>query len=177
MSHIDSYDHEYVGHLGYLPIYHPLQEIERGRWGDYDFGADPTNLILGGGSGEHPGLVLHKLECFVTKFLLDQISDEEEAALSEDDKEYIINLAFINYAEIFEFCEWRIDDISSFHKMAKSDAMRSPVAKDETVEEWLMKSIGELVYYSLPELNPEHDRLQKIFADFTIFPIMRNVSI
>ena len=48
MSYIDSFDHEYIGSLGYLQIYRPLQEIKGDKWGEYDFSAKPNNLILGG---------------------------------------------------------------------------------------------------------------------------------
>ena len=51
MSHIDSYDHEYIGRFMYLPVYHPLQEVERYKWGEEDFGFTPANLVIGGGSG------------------------------------------------------------------------------------------------------------------------------
>ena len=73
MSYIDAYDHEYIGSLGYLPIYRPLQVIDGDKWGGYDFSATPDNLVLGGGSGEHPGLVVHKPGSLVAKFLYDQI--------------------------------------------------------------------------------------------------------
>ncbi|MHA7101279.1 hypothetical protein [Roseivirga pacifica] len=177
MSHIDSYDHEYIGHLGYLPIYHPLQEIEKVKWGDYDFGADPTNLVLGGGSGEHPGLVLHKLECFAAKFLLEAITEKQEASLSDEDREYLADLALPNYTEVFEFCEWRVDEFSSLHEMAKTGVTGEPLKEDQRVEEWLLLSIGELIHYSLPELNPEKERLDQIFGQFDFYPFMENVSI
>ena len=177
MSYIDSFDHEYVGQLGYLPIYHPLEAIEQTKRAAYDFGADPTNLVLGGGSGEHPGLVLHRLECFVAKFLFDQISVEDEKLMSEEDRDYVLDLAFVNYPELLEFCEWRISEISRFHEMAKSPTMSTPLMEEEAVEDWLIKSIGELVYYSLPELNPEHEKLKGIFEDAEPRPTMRNVLI
>lgn len=179
MSYIDSFDHEYIGQLGYLPIYHPLETLDRVKWGNYDFGADPTNLVLGGGSGEHPGLVLHHLESFVAKFLLDRITEDDEKLMSKDDKAFVIDLAFVNYSELLEFCDWRISEIARFYEMAKSPAMGRPldVEEDEMMEEWLVKSIGELVYYALPELNPQHKRLSKIFEDCEIHPVMRNVLI
>jgi len=177
MSYIDSFDHEYIGQLGYLPIYHPLETIERVKWGDYDFGADPTNLVLGGGSGEHPGLVLHHMESFVAKFLLDRITEDDEKLMSEEDRTFVVDLAFVDYSELLEFCDWRISEIANFYEMAKSSAMGSPLDGDEMMEEWLVKSIGELVYYSLPDLNPEHARLSKIFEDCEIHAVMRNVTI
>lgn len=178
MSYIDSFDHEYIGQLGYLPIYHPLETLERVKWGDYDFGADPTNLVLGGGSGEHPGLVLHHLESFVAKFLLDRITEDDEKLMSEEDRSYVVDLAFVNYSELLEFCDWRISEIANFYEMAKSSAMANPLDEgdDEMMEEWLVKSIGEFVYYCLPDLNPQHERLSQIFEDCEIHPIMRNVT-
>lgn len=175
MSYIDCYDHEYIGSLGYLPIYHPLQEINGGsKWGDYDFNATPKNLVLGGGSGEHPGLVLHKLECIVAKFLYDQISEEEDDTLSKKDQDFIVDLAYQD--DILEFCDWSIKQYATLSEMAASLAFNTPVSEDENVEDWLCKSIGELIYYSLQELNPNHDRLTQIFSNFDIQPIMRNVS-
>ena len=47
MSYIDSFDHEYIGHLGYLPLYHSLVEVEGDKRGSYDFSASPQNLVLG----------------------------------------------------------------------------------------------------------------------------------
>ncbi len=41
MSHIDSFRHQLVGYLGYLPVYHPLEEI------DGDFRCSPRQLVLG----------------------------------------------------------------------------------------------------------------------------------
>jgi hypothetical protein len=131
MSYIDCFDHEYIGRLGYLPIYRPLQVIEGEEWGAYDFSATPDNLVLGGGSGEHPGLVIHKLECAAAKFLYYHIDEE--------------------------------------HK-------ENPLKDDEEVEDWLIKSIGELVYFSLHELNSEHLRLAEIFAPFQIWSSMGNVA-
>lgn len=174
MSYIDSFDHEYIGYLGYLPIYRPLEEIKGDKWGGYDFSANPGNIILGGGSGEHPGLVVHKLECVAAKFLYDQITDEEEERIPKRDTDYLIDLCYAD--DILEFCSWSINQYASLKEMAESKSFMTPLGEDEKVEEWLCKSIGELVFYSLTDLNPEHDRLTAIFSLFNIVASMRNVA-
>jgi len=173
MSYIDSYEHEYIGSLGYLPIYHPLQEIEGDDWGGYDFSASPGDLILGGGSGEHPGLVVHKLESSAAKFLYDQLTEEEEESLAKSDKEYLLNLCYAD--DVLEFCDWTVRQYANLTAMAASEAFGSPLEEDEAVEDWLRKSLGELVYYSLPELNPEHEKLAAMFSRFSIDATMHNV--
>lgn len=173
MSYIDCYDHEYIGHLGYLPIYHPLEEIKGEAWGGYDFSATPKDLVLGGGCGEHPGLVVHKLESLAAKFLYDQITEKEAASLPQEERDYVVDLCHMD--NLFEFCGWSVRHYAALTKMASSDAFMAPLGEDEAVEEWLGKSLGELVCYSLEELNPEHNRLVRIFSDFPIRATMRNV--
>ena len=95
MSYIDGFDHEIIGTLGYLPIYHPLETIEGdGGWGAYDFSATPQNLVLGGGSGEHPGLVVHHLPTLAARFLLDSLTEAQAETLSRDESEYVDELYY-----------------------------------------------------------------------------------
>ncbi|MGY5956774.1 hypothetical protein ACUY4R_000817 [Kosakonia sp. BK9b] len=174
MSYIDSYDHEWIGELGYLPIYHPLQNIEGEGRGAYDFSATPENLVLGGGSGEHPALVVHQLPSLAAIFLYDQLSEEEEAALGAEEKAFVEDLCFA--AEPLEFCGWRVGDFARLQAMAESPAFMHPVTAEEEVENWIEKSLGELIWYALPDLNPHHQALQTIFQHVQIYPSMRNVS-
>jgi len=176
MSHIDSYQHEYLGQLGYLPIYHYLELVEA-PWGVYDFGATPENLVLGGGSGEHPGLVLHDFEHFVFHFLFYQLREEEQEELKDkryaDLKEYF----YKDNNRLLEFCQWGVVTYVDFDKMARSERMETPCGEDESVEDWLLMSIGELIYYSLPEMNPKQDELNAIFEPYDISPVMQNVKL
>lgn len=172
MSYIDCFDHEYIGNLGYLPIYHPFVNIEGGKWGDSDFSATPQNLILGGGSGEHPAIVVHKLECLVAKFLDDQLGDEDEPEYGND----FLDQFFINYEEMFEFCGWKAGHFHNLVEMAKSTSFYSPIEDEFDLGEWLVKSLGELIFYSLPELNSQQEKLKKIYGNFEIAPTMQNVK-
>jgi hypothetical protein len=66
MSHIDTINHSVVGTFAGISVYHTLQDID-GK--DYDFSATPKNLVIGGGSGEHPGMVIQDLDFCVWEFL------------------------------------------------------------------------------------------------------------
>ncbi len=171
MSYIDIFQHEYLGHLGYLPIYHPLENIEEGG----DFNATPANLILGGGSGEHPALVIHHLESLVAHFLSEQISDQELDKIPKEDRDFFCDLLSF-YSDSLEFCGWSVDRYIALNKMAKSTAFITALKKKQSVEEWLCLSLGEFVFFSLPELNAHHERLVKIFSPFCIPASICNVS-
>ena len=145
MSHIDSFKHEIVGHLGYLPVYHPLEEI------DGDFVCDTNQLVIGGGSGEHPALVIENLASAVAYFLNEEIGEIKELKSWE-----AIIAPFINYnlSDLLTFYEWDIARYSSFHEMSKSDALPSP-SNGNDIERWLVLGIGEFVFFSLPHLAEE----------------------
>lgn len=64
MSYIDQADHSHVGSFLDIALYHPLTTIT----GD-EFHADKTNLVIGGGSGEHPGMVVKNLDYCVMTYL------------------------------------------------------------------------------------------------------------
>lgn len=180
MSHIDSYEHEYLGAFGYLPIYRALKSFgEETPWGDYDFGADPDSLILGGGSGEHPGLVVHELASCVAQFLYHQADDDFKEELDDDEYQYLRTFIFRQNSDILEFCEWPLDKYVDFGEMLRSDRMVTPYDEESDVEgmmeDWLIRNMGEFVYYSLPDLNPEHDKLKAMFKGIEIRPLYENV--
>lgn len=175
MSYIDSFDHEYIGNLGRLPLYHPLQIIDGDGWGCHDFSATPENLVIGGGSGEHPALVIHHLPSLVTRFLAKQLTEAEEATLSETEKAYIDALFFTDNR--LEFCGWAVSDYAHLQKMAENSLFMHPLTEDMTAEEWIELSVGELVFFALPDLNPEHQALYDLFSRFDIRPTMGNITL
>ncbi len=175
MSYIDSFDHELIGYIGYLPVYRVLEVIHGDSWGGDDFSATPDNLILGGGSGEHPALVVHQLASLVVRFLYDQITEDEAQALSQDEQDYLHHWYYAG--NTLEFCQWSVRQYADLQQMAASTAFITPLSEQQEVENWLMLTLGELIYYALPELNPEHHKLAAMFKRFDIRPTMRNVSI
>jgi hypothetical protein len=175
MSYIDSIDHEFIGKIGYLPIYHPLENLEGEQRNHQDFSATTQNLILGGGSGEYPSLVFHKLSSVVSRFLYFNLTEQEMDLLSEEEEDYICSLYYVDTDEILEFCGWTARQYSDLLEMSRSKLLGTPLSEDEDVEDWLIRSIGELIFFSLKDLNPEHERLEAIFKRFGISAYMNNV--
>ena len=174
MSYIDTFDHEYLADLGYLPIYRPLVRVDGGHWGSYDFSATPENLILGGGCGEHPGLVLHNLGSVAATFVYAQLTEEEEDTLPQDTQHKLLDLF---YAEgRLEFCSWSIEQYANLRDMAQSPAMSTPLSDGQKVEDWLIQSLGEFIWFSLPDLNPHQDFLLQVLDGRELPAPIRNVK-
>ncbi len=142
MSHIDSFKHELVGMLGYLPVYHPLEEII----GDYKCG--PNKLLLGGGSGEHPALVIENLTSAVAYFLDEEILTNPDL---KDWEKIIAPFIDIPLADLITFHDWSIDRYHSFFEMTKSVVLPNP-RKEEDTELWIILGIGEFIFFSMPQL-------------------------
>ena len=60
MSYIDTFDHEFIGFIAGLPIYLPLETVTASDIPS-EFGCSPQNLIIGGGDGEHPAIIVTDL--------------------------------------------------------------------------------------------------------------------
>jgi hypothetical protein len=58
------------------------------------------------------------------------------------------------YSELFEYASWRVHDFHSFYERCSSLALNLPYDADGSLsfEDWLAISIGELVWFSLPDL-------------------------
>ncbi|WP_051304708.1 hypothetical protein [Chitinilyticum litopenaei] len=171
MSYIDTFDHEYLGHLGYLPIYHPLVCIEQGDIND--FACSPDTLVLGGGSGEHPGLVISEPGCAVARFLLEQLSDSPEPEPACTAIEWLQDM-LVDTPVPMTFHGWSVRDMAELLQMADSNLNATPLRNDQSVEDWLLTSIGEFVYYSLPDVNPLPAWVLDVFRPIAK-PIMNNV--
>ena len=164
MSYVDTFMHEFVGNLNGLPIYHPLETNKDGAWGDADFSCTPENLIIGGGSGEHPALVIHGLESLVANYVILCIDKHTELNRGypvppESTLNRLYDLALFKESDNLEFCGWRMSHVSEFVENAKSKIHATPLDNPDEAEEWIKLSIGEFVFYSMPDLNPYQDEI------------------
>lgn len=173
MSHIDSFKHEIVGNFGRIPVYHPLEEIEG------DFICGPGNLLIGGGSGEHPAIVVRNPTAAVAEFLSYELSHYS----SEDDvKEYpilkvkakwlkIIKPHFnLRHNRIIEFCEWHVSTYVNFEEHCRSEGLQNPydpARHERGFEDWLIVSLGEFIFYAMPQLASEI--VSKLHKPYTYF--------
>ncbi len=160
MSQIDSFDHEFVGYFAGLPVYHPTV-VEEG--GDFDCG--PDTLVIGGGLGEHPALVVSHLEFLVAQFLVAALPDEEETPDGPPpypeswDQALLEALGRVNdIDEVLSFHGWHLDHSAAFYESCKSPVNPWPFDEAQSelnVTDWICVSLGEFVFYAMPSLVAE----------------------
>lgn len=158
MSHIDSFKHEVVGLFGSVPVYHPLEEIEG------DFKAHPGQLVLGGGSGEHPAMVIEQPEQAVALSLQHHLEPLKNPKLKE--KYYPLKRMIGKWEPVIEpflqdsidkalqFYGWDSEDFERFEELCKSPAMPNPYWRGDFTQ-WLVLSFGEFIFFAMPRLAPE----------------------
>ena len=161
MSFIDCFRHEMVGYFGGVPVYHPLQKISG------DFSCDETQLVLGGGCGEHPALIIKNPLASVAWFLRSEI--DELAQIAAQDSEHTFNAVqgkweYLvekydnkNHIEHLEFCEWSVATYKYFFERCTSLAMLNPFFEEseQCFESWLIMGFGEFIFFAMPELAAE----------------------
>lgn len=88
VSYIDTFDNEFVGYFGGIPVYHPLEVVPALPNEDpQHFACGPENLVIGDGPGAHLGIVVkapgEAVVCFVRAWLDDTpfLSPDERQAL------------------------------------------------------------------------------------------------
>jgi hypothetical protein len=167
MSYSDTFDNEFVGYFGGIPVYHPLEVVPAlSDDGPLDFACGPENLLIGGGSGEHPGIVVkapsEAVHCFVRAWLA-----EENPYLSPEERQAIGPAVTIweealsgrrrtrdDWRDVFEFAGWKAADYVKFSARCASGAFHRPFdpGKDDSLEQWLAESVGEFILCAMPEL-------------------------
>lgn len=182
MSYIDTIKHELVGYLNGLPIYHPIETYVNGDdIDDQAFSCSPKNLIIGGGGGEHPALVLHELGALAAEYILyslDQIELYHDCSPWAEEVIDRLDEMSCKQREPLEFCGWNMSNFNEFILNAKADVHQTPLKNSQDAEDWIRLSIGEFVFYSLPELNPYHKEiydLMEIEGGWQIGYWMKNV--
>ena len=151
MSYIDGYKHQQVGLFGNIPVYRPLEDINPSdnlRWNG-DFGCTIEQLVIGGGSGEHPGLVICSPAAAVAEFAFTCEDFTEDEALYR-------KLYPLLDAEQFLFAGWGVTDYHGFYEHCVSPTLPNPFDPygDLSFETWLLAGIGEFIYYAMPDLTP-----------------------
>lgn len=154
MSYIDTFSHIHLGYLAKYPIYLPEQMHLAGGRGDADFSCTPCNLVLGGGSGEHPGLVLHDFDQMARLYLLEVLDHVTLPAGKRIALQLSIMEGFTTIDECFEFCGWGVEQYARFFSACSSSGMVSPYSEEvhSSFERWLALTFGEFAWLAMPEL-------------------------
>lgn len=164
MSFIDTFAHEYIATFSGIPVYHPLQPISG------EFSAGPDTLLLGGGSGEHPALVIRNLEDVAGWYVEHAL---ENACDPFDPEEIIERSSILRKARpatsFLDFAHWSVEDYAGFFTRCTSAMMQQPYVRNEqhgSLENWLMFHFGKLLCLSLPDLVPALEGDMKEAWDF-----------
>lgn len=179
MSYIDTVNHSYVGTFAKLPVYHVLETIDED--GVDEFTATPRNLVIGGGSGEHPGLVIKNLEVCVWKYLnfladahckessdIEFFSQWEESATNNEEYEY----TYYSVSNL-KYKSWSMDTIASFVKSVDKIFEESikyykdkSLIEDYSVEDKINIMFGEFIYFTAKECPNSANLLSSHFRDY-----------
>lgn len=159
-----------------------------GKPDEYEFGCCPDHLILGGGSGEHPAIVFSNLEIATAHFISDwklEMTPSDDGAMAVVGKmisdangtmsqwdRYLDRLVTRPYADFLHFAGWVAEDYYAFGNYCRSASLHSPFhEKKGSLEGWLAACLGELVFFSMPDLI---DFSQLIGAKDIVRPVYEN---
>jgi hypothetical protein len=183
VSYIDTFDHEFVGYFGDLPIYHPRADIDASPDDPADFGCGPGQPVIGGGGGEHPDSSSRTPSNAATRFLMHWVDWLEDA---RPDDFAIRKPAFTVWedrlraetlrpsSELFEFSGWSAVCFADFYARYTSAAFSNPYRTGRgPLEAWLAGSLGQFVLFCLPELCPRTLASSPILARWSTNPSTR----
>jgi hypothetical protein len=176
MSYIDTIPHQTVGMLASYPVYWPKALVRAAR-GASDFGCSPQNLVLGGGSGEHPGLVIHQFDFLVSHYLLfrmEQHGNPAHPSVYSRAEDFFLSHLSLRMGDSFEFCGWGVEQTARFLEHCSSSRVARPYAEaiDSSFEHWLAYSLGEFAWFHQPNLMTgsfERQAVQLLFTHKALF--------
>ncbi|MEM7748182.1 MAG: hypothetical protein AAF346_08010 [Pseudomonadota bacterium] len=153
MSYIDSFRHELVGlFASRIPVYRPLEVIEGSESHPQDFACRPDQLVIGGGAGEHPGVVIRDPEAAVAKWACEQAAQFVDETMRHD---WLQASARFADQSAVSFPGWDREMLADFVKRCRGDSLNYPFrGNKQGFESWLARSVGEFVFYALPDLAP-----------------------
>ena len=164
MSHIDSFKHALVGEFIGVPVYLTLESIAG------DFRCPARHLVIGGGSGEHPALVVANPLAAVARFLVEELQTLKLDGKTRDAWRGAC-LPFVRQdSEILTFCDWTADDHEEFRTRCESPFHLNSYAiykSRMSLEEWLILGLGEFIFFAMPSLAQDiMDRIESPHGPF-----------
>ena len=160
MSYVDTFDHDFVGYFAGLPVYHPTCTVE-GAEKAIDFACNPETLLIGGGCGEHPAIVVRRLDVAVATYLIHALPEEASPNAGEEESYpprwndvLAKTMSSASEEDTLHFAGWRVEDYAAFHERCNSPVNPTPLSEQEGfgVYTWICASIGEFVLHAMPAL-------------------------
>lgn len=160
MSEIDSSAHEICGTIAGVPLYRVTEESPNAL-------AKPSEVLLGGGSGEHNEAVIDVVGAALLFMLTDEFYQEDagDSASRLPDFPTSRVSALVEALEPLEIdrvvtsrWNWSGNEFAHFVKRAKrGEGWGRPYKKkrDGSIENWVVSSIGEYVVVSRTDLLVE----------------------
>ncbi len=156
MSAIDTVNHVHVANFYGLPVYWILDEIKKGELTDFADETETLNsqfLSIGGGSGEHPALIIDIENILLHLFKQINHLDKPDLDASSDEME-----DYQAYQTIFELIErnynkinYQLDQnqwpLETFFKIYEK---MSPYQKNHGCLQSMMNSIASFCLHELP---------------------------
>jgi len=145
MSDIDMIKHYRLGLFFGIPVY---QCLEDGCWIGKTDKAEPSSMAekndicIGGGSGEHPAIVIKKIDSCVARYL-------KYTGRSDDD---IIKSANIRLNSFIIYCNWKKENHGEFYE--RCCYSYKFFRKNMSFEGWIAANIGEFIFHLIPSYTP-----------------------
>ncbi len=162
MSAIDTLTHAHVASFFGLPVYWVVGE---GKVDDVALGEgvlNRTNLVVGGGSGEHPALIINN-DAVVAQFLMRYANTDYETTnpVSMDDQKMIVMVEQLADRSYDDLRDWQIDQnqwpIETFARIINEVEGVEPYARD--AREGIQNGMAYFIMNELPAKHALRDPL------------------
>ena len=149
MSFIDGFAHRLVGYFGPIAVYWTLEAIDGP---EQEFSCPAGTLVLGGGSGEWPGLVVRDADALVARYLWDEHAGWVDTSGRRD----VVRDRLRAPGAGLHFANWDVEDYVRFHRVCCTALVHTYDADLASAgfESWLEASLGEFILLCMPGLAP-----------------------
>lgn len=160
MSAIDSIKHERIGTYNGLPVYKPFHNSE-----DRSVPCKVGDLVLGGGSGEHPALVITNIDRLVFQYLLNHVEDELPINLR-------VRYLAVPFVKCFQYHYW---SMANFHQFVENMLLKDKFDHYQ-IENNMADFLGKLVLEKHQDLIVNQQLIEEYNNIQNISDLQQNYS-
>ncbi len=145
MSDIDLVKHYRLGVFLGIPVYQCLEnECRIGNSDQVEPSsvAEQNDICIGGGSGEHPAILIKKIDSCVARYL-------KYIGCNGDDIE---KSARVRLSSVVIYCGWEKQHHDEFYK--RCCGFYTLFKKRMSLEGWIAVNVGEFIFHVIPSYSP-----------------------